>query len=793
MKVFTRLNLAALIALICAGCNGGSGGDGSEPRPDDIVPDEESGSSPSISNLEILPSSAVLNEGGGRISSEIRVDFTDQEGDVDYMRVNVLDESGSVLDIVDFPLALDGGVSGTARGTVELDTDTPGDFTISVGVVDETDRESNKLDAPFAVTEPEPPSPVPPPPAPPPTPETDQVTFEDVTGAAGFSYQGESWGASWGDLNGDGLPDIFVSHHRAQPSLHVNQGDGTFADITASTFWNDPAWVSDMHGGSWADFDNDGDQDFYVTHGSRHPNHFMVNEGGVLTYQTPRYDLQYDKHRGRLPIWFDFSKDGLLDYLVTSENDAPLARQTATAFIDQTAEAMVNCFKLQMGFLVDVTSDGNLDLICSGATFPGQVYSFRQGVPFTPIKQVMPSTDSAIDVAIGDFDNNLKNDFFIVRGAKRLSGAELVDSNTVATQLITILDGEKRAHFETNGDLTITLVVDREFSSEDVSIGAAGWNPDATVEKVGGERTMVLNLSSSDPDVVGIQPHNTAENRNVFIGYDPETQTWTIANSPGGRWTFLFAEAVSTRTISNVRATGLTNRDRPMRPALMAQEAGGFSDIADTSGLGEPILCASAVTADFDNDMDLDIYAVCRGANLNRANRFYENDGNGNFTEVPLAGGAAGPIGGRVGKGENVVTADYDLDGNVDLFVTNGLAMNPERVGGPDLLFRNVGHPSNNWIQFDLVGRQTNRDGIGARVFVTASGKTQLREQGGGYHRWSQNDRRLHFGLGANDIADVTVEWPSGTVDVYQGVSANAIYKLNEGGAIVEFVEGGRP
>ena len=384
-----------------------------------------------------------------------------------------------------------------------------------------------------------------------------QVQFEDVTNAAGFTYWGESWGASWGDLNGDGWPDIFVNHHRAAPSLHVNQGNGRFQDITASTYWNNPNVIGDMHGGSWADFDNDGDQDFYVTHGSKNANHFMVNVGGVLNYQTPQYDLLLSSWRARLPVWFDFTGDGLLDVLVTSENTAPVAEQGPASFTNRTAAAGIDCNKRQMAYLVDVTGDGALDLICTGATFPGRIYDFRLGVPFNQVNGLMQNTWSTQDVAVGDFDNNLKNDFFLVRGAKRLSGADKVDNNTVAAQLITIGGGEKRASFVSAGDVTITLVVERAFSGEDVAIGATGWNPNAPVVKSGGERRMVLNLSSSDPDVVGIQPHNPATNRDVFIGYEPATQTWTIINSPGGLWTFLSIEVSSPSAVSNVTATGL--------------------------------------------------------------------------------------------------------------------------------------------------------------------------------------------------------------------------------------------
>ena len=143
--------------------------------------------------------------------------------------------------------------------------------------------------------------------------------------------------------------------------------------------------------------------------------------------------------------------------------------------------------------------------------------------------------------------------------------------------------------------------------------------------------------------------------------------------------------------------------------------------------------------------------------------------------------------------GENVVTSDFDVDGFVDLFNTNGLALFPEEPyghGGPDRLFRNRGN-GNRWIELDLTGVASNRDGIGAIVTVTAGGKSQRREQTGGYHRWAQHDARLHFGLGANASANVTILWPSGQLDQFTNVQANKLYEATEGNAQLRAVTPG--
>ena len=213
------------------------------------------------------------------------------------------------------------------------------------------------------------------------------------------------------------------------------------------------------------------------------------------------------------------------------------------------------------------------------------------------------------------------------------------------------------------------------------------------------------------------------------------------------------------------------------------------------AGLNIPVSCVSAAAADFDNDMDTDIYLVCRNAVSNAQDILYENTGGGIFTAVSGAGGAPGPLGIGVGTGDSVVTADFDVDGFVNLFQTNGLALFPETpfsTGGPDKLYRNAGiaNGSNHWVELDFAGTTSNRDGIGAIVTVTAGGKAQRQERNGGVHRWSQNHQRLHFGLASNATADIEVQWPSGALTTYSNVPADHLYRVSEDGSITQLAVG---
>src|SRR5690606_41592936 len=104
-------------------------------------------------------------------------------------------------------------------------------------------------------------------------------------------------------------------------------------------------------------------------------------------------------------------------------------------------------------------------------------------------------------------------------------------------------------------------------------------------------------------------------------------------------------------------------------------------------------------------------------------------------------------------------------------------------AGGPRELFHNR-TVAGNWIQIDLVGTATARDALGTKVWVDAGGLRQYREQNGGFHRWSQNEKRLHFGLASNNTADITVRWPNGTTHTFTGVAANHVYRITEPGEI---------
>jgi hypothetical protein len=144
------------------------------------------------------------------------------------------------------------------------------------------------------------------------------------------------------------------------------------------------------------------------------------------------------------------------------------------------------------------------------------------------------------------------------------------------------------------------------------------------------------------------------------------------------------------------------------------------------------------------------------------------NDGAGKFEDVAQAVGVTDRYDGRA-----VALADLWNTGTLDAVVAN--------QRGPLLIYKDVVAPNRDWIEFDLEGTRSNRSAIGAQVTLFWSGKEQVQSVAGGNGFASENDRRLHFGLGENpQIEKAVIRWPSGIVQTLDHLTPNRLVHVKE-------------
>ncbi len=200
-----------------------------------------------------------------------------------------------------------------------------------------------------------------------------------------------------------------------------------------------------------------------------------------------------------------------------------------------------------------------------------------------------------------------------------------------------------------------------------------------------------------------------------------------------------------------------------------------FEDLGATNGVSQAnAQYASWGTGiyDFDNDGLLDIL-IFHGALIQlipQEHTLFRGIGDGKFADVSRE---AGPVLSIRTTARGACFADYENNGKVDAFVVN--------LGSKGTLLHNVSTNTGHWIAIKLKGTKSNRDGIGARVEVFAAGKRQTAERVAGSGYLSQNDERLHFGLGAATAVDkLIIHWPSGREQTLENLTVDRVLTVEE-------------
>lgn len=487
----------------------------------------------------------------------------------------------------------------------------------------------------------------------------------------------------------------------------------------------------------WFDYNNDGLPDLYVLSGQTlppsltphplpsppHPaprNHLYRNNGdGTFTDVTQQAGLDPDLYSVAVTA-ADYDNDGYEDLLVTGYGRVLLYHNNGNGtFTDVTAKAgiQVNGWAISSTWL-DYDRDGCLDL------FVGRY------VQFDPKYRNYYAADNYP----GPLD----------------------------------YEGETNRLFHNNCDGTFTDVTEKS------GIGAA----------VG--RTMGVTAADFDgdgwPDIY--VANDKTEN---FLFHNKHDGTFEEIATEAGVAYGQDGEATSSMgpVFADITGSGLLDlwvSDGHYNRLMKNNGKGGFDDIGLVSGLSQAnaqYVSWGTGVYDLDNDGLLDIMVFHGGLihMIPMEHSVFRGIGGGRFEDVSLQAGAV--LNTRtVARG--ACFADYDNDGKVDAFVVN--------LNARGTLLHNVSTGTGHWIAIQLRGANTpknhsgsNRDGIGARVEIWAGGREQVAERVASSGYLSQNDARLHFGLGAaTKIDKIVVRWPSGRQQMLLNQSVNRVLTVEE-------------
>lgn len=494
--------------------------------------------------------------------------------------------------------------------------------------------------------------------------------------------------------------------------------------------------------------------------------------------------------------FLDYNGDGRLDLLFVNSTDWPgpnakphhpaLYRNNGDCtFTDVTAQAGLAADTYGMGVAVaDFDNDGHPDLFLS-CLGPNHLYHNRGNGTFEDVTQAAGVAGNPVEpggvrwkwstsAAWFDYDRDGKLDLYVANYVKwtpktdvycatnGVKGYCAPDSYEGVPSLLYHNEGSGRFR-EVSAEMGIGSNVGKSFGVAAGDYNGDGW-PDLAIANDTSDNFLFVNQGGKRFEEQGLEAGLARSRAGITrAGMGIDLADWQNNGKFG-------------LVIGNFAREGL---------ALF--EGGGdasFHEVSSESGIATPsLLYLTFGTFFFDYDLDgwQDIFA----ANGHIDDFVSLKDAAVGYEEKPLLfrGGPthtfadvsaqSGPAFAQKRVLRGAAHGDFDNDGDGDLAVV----WNNHSAE----LWRNDGGNSRRWLGLALRGTRSNRDGIGARVRVTAGGLTQsaYRHSGGSF--MSESDPRLLFGLGSSDSAEVEVTWPSGASSRFVGVQAGKYYLVEEG------------
>jgi hypothetical protein len=437
--------------------------------------------------------------------------------------------------------------------------------------------------------------------------------------------------------------------------------------------------------------------------------------------------------------WIDFNNDGLLDLMVsngnlTNQNNSLYLNKGNGNFIRVTSGNIVTDGGSSIGSTcADYNSDGFIDcFVTNRNNFGNFLYNGLGDTVFTKITTGSPVTDigNSNSSSWVDIDNDGDLDLYVVN----FQGADFMYLNS----------------------------------------GAPSYSLSTTTNTITAGTNLSIPGAWAD--------YNNDLRPDLFIANSGTQNDFLFTNNGGLAFTqFTFSDGkaglgASWGDYDNDGDLDLFSANYSSSGNILYNNSGAPSYSLTpviTSVVAESANSVGSAWGDVDNDGDLDLFVDNDGA----VNFFYLNNGAPTYTFTKVT---TGSVVSYRGNSFGCVFADYDNDGQLDLFVAN-------RLNEQNFLYHNNGN-TNNWITVKCNGVASNKSGVGAKVYVKATiGGTpiwQMQEVAAqtGYN--SQN-LWLHFGLGNAALIDtLIVKWSLGTIDTCYNISANKFYTATEGACL---------
>ena len=556
-----------------------------------------------------------------------------------------------------------------------------------------------------------------------------------------YEYFYNGGGVAIGDVNGDELPDVFLTANLGSNKLYLNQGDLMFADATREaglSFERDSTWNT---GVTMADVNGDGHLDLYVCRsGNLSPedraNLLFINQGdGTFVEKARSFGLD-DRGYSTQAAFFDYDRDGDLDAYVIGHG-AGFYGSVAHAEQQRPAEAGSSyvtdrLYENRGGTFVDVTREAGVGGRPSGY---------------------------GLGVAIGDLNGDGWDDFYV--------------ANDFA---------EHDYLYYNNGDGTFSPSIQeatRHIPYSSMGVDVADYNNDRQLDLA------VLDMAPSDHarrmmnhDPIGRQQFYLNVRRGLHYQYSYNTLQLNNGNG----------------TFSDVAwMAGIAKTDWSWTPLMADFDNDGWKDLFVTNGIRRDIL-----NRDFRARLDEQLPPATSGGPSRYArkktvevirempskkikNRLFHNQGGLAFEDRTEQWGL-----GRPSFSNGAAYGDLDNDGDLDLVVNN--------LDGPASLYRNNTYrektgvrPQAHYlrVRLKLKGPGGNREALGAKVQIAHGDTTQLQQKYRTRGYQSAVEGEMHFGLGKTDTAEaVRVTWPDGTVQTRRAVPADQVVTFSRDASV---------